>query len=670
MQTTENKKILVTSALPYANGPIHMGHLVEYIQTDIWVRFQKMLGNKCIYICADDTHGTPIMISAKKANIKPEELIKKTHTEHLSAFKRFFIEFDNYYTTHSPENQKFCEEIYDYMCKGGHIAEREISQFYCKQDQMFLPDRLIRGECPKCGAKEQYGDACEVCSTTYSPTDLKEPKCSVCGQEPIWEKTSHYFFKLGDFTEKLQNWYGEDHLQTEVKKKLSEWFEEGLKDWDISRDAPYFGFKIPGTDDKYFYVWLDAPVGYMASTKNWCDKNGEDFDSWWKNKDTEIYHFIGKDIMYFHCLFWPAMLMCSDYRTPDKVFIHGFLTVDGEKMSKSRGTFIKADTFADHLNPEYLRYYYACKMSGGIGDIDLNLNDFQARINSDIIGKIANLGVRASSILSKNLEGMTGSILPEDKVFIDSMKESADLIEKCYKSLDFAKAMREISRLADVANKFVEDSSPWALVKTEAEAARAKLTTALEAFRILSVYIKPVLPEMVSKIETHLKIQPLSWKDLDNSIEKRNIGKFPHLAVRIEREHIDKVIEATISENNIKETPKIEPIAPECTIDDFAKIDLRVAKIINAEYIEEAKALLRLTVDLGEGKTRNIFAGIKSAYTPEQLIGTNVVVVANLKPRKMKFGISEGMVIAAGEGGENIFVLRPDSGACIGDKVH
>lgn len=670
MQPEENRKILVTSALPYANGPIHMGHLVEYIQTDIWVRFQKMMGHKCIYICADDTHGTPIMISAKKAGISPEELIEKTHREHLSAFKRFFVDFDNYYTTHSPENKKFCEEIYEDMRKGGHIVEREISQFYCKNDTIFLPDRLIRGECPKCSSKDQYGDACEVCSATYSPTDLKEPKCSLCGQEPSWETTSHYFFKLGDFTDKLKKWYAEDHLQAEVKKKLNEWFEEGLKDWDISRDAPYFGFKIPGTDDKYFYVWLDAPVGYMASTQNWCDKNGEDFNSWWRDTNTEIYHFIGKDIMYFHCLFWPAMLMSSDYRTPDKVFVHGFLTVDGEKMSKSRGTFIKADTFADNLNPEYLRYYYACKMSGGIGDIDLNLNDFQARINSDIIGKIANLGVRASSILSKNLESNTGVILEEDNVLIKSMKESADLIKKCYESLDYARAMREISRLADVANKFVEDSAPWALVKTDPESARAKLTTALECFRILSIYIKPVLPELTGKIEKHLKIQSLLWKDLDNSIEKKNIDKFPHLATRIEREHIDKMLETTVAENNTTQKPAIEPIAPECTIDDFAKIDLRVAKIVNAEYIEEAKALLRLTVDLGESKTRNIFAGIKSAYTPEQLIGTNVVVVANLKPRKMKFGISEGMVIAAGEGGENIFVLRPDSGAQIGDKVH
>jgi len=664
------RKILVTSALPYANGPIHMGHLVEYIQTDVWVRFQKMLGNRCIYICADDTHGTPVMISAKKAGVTPEELIAKSHGEHLSAFKRFFIEFDNYYTTHSPENKTLCEEIYSFMKNGKHINEREVSQFYCEHDEMFLPDRLIRGECPKCCAKDQYGDACEACSTTYNPSDLKSPKCSVCQKEPIWKTTLHYFFKLSDFQDKLKAWYEEDHLQPEVKRKLGEWFEEGLKDWDISRDAPYFGFKIPQTEDKYFYVWLDAPIGYMASTKNWCERNGEDFDSWWKDKNTEIYHFIGKDIMYFHCLFWPAMLMCSDYKTPEKIFIHGFLTVDGEKMSKSKGTFIKADTFANNINPEYLRYYYCCKLSGGIGDIDLNLNDFQTRINSDIIGKIANLGVRASSILSKNLEGNTGCILPEDKPFIDSIKSSSEMIQKCYETLDYAKGIREITRLADVANKFVEDSAPWALVKTDKEQTRAKLTAALEAFRLLLIYIKPVLPNMVNKIEKHLKIQSLLWKDLDCSIEKKNVDKFPHLATRIEKEQIDKMLEATIAENNSVPDSKTEPIAAECTIEDFAKIDLRVAKIVNAEYVENANALLRLTVDLGENKTRNIFAGIKSAYTPEKLIGTNVIVVANLKPRKMKFGTSEGMVIAAGEGGENIFVLRPDPGASPGDKIH
>ncbi len=621
-------------------------------------------------MCADDTHGTPIMITAKKAGILPEELIAKTQKEHFEDFSRFNIEFDNYYTTHSDENRELCEYIYAKMSEGGHITQREISQFYCEEDKMFLPDRFIRGQCPKCGAEDQYGDSCEICSATYNTSELQKPHCSVCKTEPVWRSTTHYFFKLGDFSERLQNWFEEDHLQTEVKRKLQEWFKEGLKDWDISRDEPYFGFKIPGTQDKYFYVWLDAPVGYMAATKNWCDKNGEDFESWWKSADTDIYHFIGKDIMYFHCLFWPAMLMCSGFNTPKKVFIHGFLTVDGEKMSKSRGTFIKASTFADNINPEFLRYYYACKISGGIGDLDLNLSDFQARVNSDILGKFANLGVRASSILSKSLESRTGTILPEDKPFIDSIKAQSEMLRESYESLDFAKAIREICRLADIANKFVEDSAPWSTVKTDLELTRSKLTAALEAFRILAIYIKPVMPSLVGIIEKYMKIKSLKWQDLDESIEKNVIDKFPHLAQRVEREQIEKMLEQTQAENNETKQPEIEDIAPECTIEDFAKIDLRVANVDDAQYVENADSLLRLTLDIGDGRKRNVFAGIKSAYDPQQLIGTKVVMVANLKPRKMKFGISEGMVIAAGDGGKDIFVLRPDKGAKNGDRVH
>lgn len=667
----QNRKILVTSALPYANGPIHMGHLVEYIQTDIWVRFQKMAGNRCIYICADDTHGTPVMISAKKAGITPEQLIDRALKQHREDFAKFNIGFDNYYTTHSQENRELCEFIYGKMLEGGHIAEHSIEQFYCREDQMFLPDRFIRGTCPQCGAEDQYGDSCEVCSATYDPQELKNPACSVCRKTPALKKTSHYFFRLADFAKQLQQWTMEDTLQPEVRNKLQEWFEKGLKEWDISRDAPYFGFLIPGTKDKYFYVWLDAPVGYMASTLDWCKRNGEDFNSWWKSPETEIYHFIGKDIMYFHCLFWPAMLMSSGFSTPKKVCIHGFLTINGVKMSKSRGTFVKASTFANHIHTEYLRYYYACKLSGGIGDLDLNLCDFQARINSDIVGKLANLGVRASAILSKHLESRTGDVDEEGQALIDEIKSASETVEKGYENLDFAKTMREISRLADTANKFVEDKAPWITIKTDREATRRTLTAILEAFRILTLYIKPVMPELAEKVEKHLKLEPLAWQSLAQSIENKEIEKLPHLASRIEKEQLEKMMEEAkkeIEETAAGNEPEPEPI-PQCTIDDLAKIDLRVAEIMEARYVEGADSLLQLTVSLGKEK-RNIFAGIKSAYTPEQLVGSQVVVVANLKPRKMRFGVSEGMVLAAGEGGKNIFVIRPDEGASAGEQIH
>ncbi len=670
------KRILVTSALPYANGSLHLGHLVEYIQTDVWVRHNKMKGENCRYMCADDTHGTPVMISAGKAGVSPEEFISKIHKQRIEDFGNFLVEFDNYYTTHSEENREQCELIFKTMREKGHVDEREISQMYCEKDRMFLPDRFIKGKCPKCGAEDQYGDSCEKCGATYNPDDLVDPYCSVCGEKPVLRNTTHYFFRLNDFREQLGEWFKGGHVQQEVLKKLDDWFKEGLRDWDISRDEPYFGFKIPGSDDKFFYVWLDAPVGYMASTKNWCARNGEDFDLWWKSPDTEIYHFIGKDIVYFHCLFWPAMLMCSGYSTPKKVFVHGFLTVNGEKMSKSRGTFIKASTFARHVNPEFLRYYYSCKLSGTLSDIDLNFDDFRAKVNSDIVGKIANLGVRSSAILAKSLDSRTGTMLPEDQGFIGEIKGAKDDIVAFYDNLEYSKAMREICRLSDVANKFVEDSAPWTLAKTDPERARAKLTAILEAFRILVLYLKPVMPRLAETAEENLRSGSMTWGDIDSSVENRELGKMPHLAKRIEIEQIEKMTAETIAENAHEEKERaaeeapVEPLAPECTIEDFSKIDLRVGTVKLAEHVEGASKLLHVVVDIGGGVEKNIFAGIKSAYSPEDLVGRQIVIVANLKPRKMKFGVSEGMVVAAGEGGKYIFVLHPDEGAKNGDRIH
>ncbi|MDQ7823478.1 MAG: methionine--tRNA ligase [Candidatus Eremiobacteraeota bacterium] len=669
------ERMLVTSALPYANGPIHIGHLVEYIQTDIWVRFQKLRGRDCIYVCADDTHGTPVMISAKKAGITPEKLIETMNREHQEDFQKFFVHFDNYYTTNSPENRELSEFIYGKMREHGHIAEREIEQFFCEHDGMFLPDRFIRGTCPRCGALDQYGDTCEACSSTYDPTELSDPVCAECKHTPVRKKTVHYFFRLGDFTEKLKVWTSGEHLQPEVRNKLNEWFEQGLRDWDISRDAPYFGFRIPGSQDKYFYVWLDAPVGYMASTKNWSTKNGKDFDSYWRSPDTEIYHFIGKDIMYFHCLFWPAMLMCAGFSCPTKVFIHGFLTVDGEKMSKSRGTFIKAETFAKHIPPEYLRYYYACKMGSGVGDIDLNMTDFVARVNSDILGKIANLGFRVGSMLGRNLEGRCGVISPEDREFVASIAASSEAIASHYERLEYQRAMKEICRLADCANKFLEDKAPWTTVKSDHELTRSTLTAALEAFRLITLYIKPVLPRFAEQVERYLSVPPLVWNDVGRSVENSLIEKFDHLAQKIEKEHIDKVVEESLNEHGTSKEVKAqapaldEPMAPECTIEDFSKVDLRVAKVLKAEHVEGADTLLRLVLDIG-GIERTVFAGIKSAYKPEELEGRLVIAVANLKPRKMRFGTSEGMVLASGKGGSEIFLLKPDSGALPGQRIH
>ena len=536
------RKILVTSALPYANGQIHIGHLVEYIQTDIWVRFQKLRGHDCRYMCADDTHGTPVMVSARRQGITPEELVEAMNVEHRRDFEDFHIEFDNYYTTNSPENREFAEFIYGKMREGGHIAEREIEQFYCENDRMFLPDRFIKGVCPRCGALEQYGDSCEVCSSTYSPVELGSPFCSVCSETPVRKKSVHYFFTLADYSTRLEDWVSGDHVQPEVRRKLMEWFKEGLRDWDISRDAPYFGFKIPGTDDKFFYVWLDAPIGYMAATKNWCGKTGRSFDEFWRSEEAEIYHFLGKDIMYFHCLFWPAMLMCAGFRTPTKVCIHGFLTVNGEKMSKSRGTFINARKYLEHLDPQYLRYYYASKLGSGVGDIDLSLDDFVARVNSEVVGKIVNLASRVGPMLRKKLDGKTGIIPAEASTMVQSAREAAGVIAEYFEGREFARAVKEVCGIADEANRFLEKSEPWVTVKTDPEKTRETITAALEIFRILAIYLKPILPKMAQDAEQFLRIAPQSWTDLDKSIENHEIGEFTHLVARVDPVKVQALI--------------------------------------------------------------------------------------------------------------------------------
>jgi methionyl-tRNA synthetase len=669
------RKILVTSALPYANGSIHLGHLVEYIQTDIWVRFQKMSGNECHYVCADDAHGTPIMLRAQNEGITPEQLINAVREEHMADFASFGIGFDNYHTTHSDENRELASYIYLENKKAGHIASRTISQAYDPEKEMFLPDRFIRGECPKCGAADQYGDNCEACGATYDPTELKNPVSAVSGATPITKDSVHLFFKLGDFEDTLTKWTRGGHLQGEVSRKLDEWFESGLQDWDISRDAPYFGFEIPGAPNKFFYVWLDAPIGYLASFKNYCQREGLDFDEFMKaDSTTEMVHFIGKDIIYFHALFWPAMLQGAGFRLPNNVFAHGFLTVDGKKMSKSRGTFIKASTYAEHLNPEYLRYYFAAKLGSGIEDIDLNLEDFQNRINADLVGKVVNIASRCAGYISKKCAGKLSDTLADEALF-NSFVAEADNIASRYEKREYAQAMRDIMALADKANQYIDDQKPWALAKEEGkeQQVQAIYSMGINLFRVLVTYLKPVLPVTASEAERFLNVPALQWNDVATPLLAHCINKFQPLMTRVEQDKIDAIVEA--SKEDIVATPSpaavksdVEPLAEEIQFDDFAKIDLRIAKIVNAEHVEGADKLLKLTLDIGLGE-KQVFAGIKSAYAPEDLIGKNTVMVANLAPRKMRFGLSEGMVLAAGPGGKDLFILNPDDGALPGMRV-
>jgi len=669
-----DRKILITSALPYANGPIHLGHLVEYIQTDIWSRFQKQRGNECYYICADDTHGTPIMLKADREGIKPEDLIAQVGKEHLADFTEFGIEFDNYHSTHSKENKHFSSLIYERLRDDGHISSRSITQAYDPVKEMFLPDRFIKGNCPKCNAKDQYGDNCEVCGATYSPIELKNAISAVSGEKPIEKDSVHYFFKLADFNNMLKEWTtSEGHLQPEVSNKLAEWLENGLQDWDISRDAPYFGFEIPDAPGKYFYVWLDAPVGYMASFKNLCTKTDLDFDEFWAlDSKTELYHFIGKDIIYFHALFWPAMLHGAKFRTPSAVFAHGFLTVNGEKMSKSRGTFIKARTYLDHLDPEYLRYYFAAKLSAGVDDIDLSFEDFTQRVNSDLVGKVVNIASRCSGFIKKRFDGKLSAQCAEPELF-QQFTLASENIASLYEAREYGKAMREIMALADKANQYIDEKKPWLIAKEEGKDQELHeiCSIGINLFRLLVAYLKPVLPKLATESEDFLNIESQPWPSNAQPLVSHEIKAFKALMTRVEEPKIAAIIED--SKENLEKivTPvakKFDPIADEIEFDDFAKIDLRIAKIVKAEHVKGADKLLQLTVDIGD-ETLNVFAGIKSAYKPEDLEGKLTVVVADLKPRKMKFGMSEGMVLAAGPGGEDLWVLHPDDGAVAGMRV-
>ncbi|RMF19829.1 MAG: methionine--tRNA ligase [Gammaproteobacteria bacterium] len=675
--TMPKRDILVTSALPYANGPIHLGHLLEYIQTDIWVRFQKLRGHQCTYVCADDAHGTAIMLKAEQMGITPEQLIDQVREEHQRDFADFLIEFDNYYTTHSPENRELAETIYKACEAGGHIARREITQAYDPEKKLFLADRFIKGTCPKCKAEDQYGDNCEVCGATYTPADLINPRSAISGATPIQKASEHFFFKLPDFESYLREWTRSGSLQPQIANKLSEWLDAGLQEWDISRDAPYFGFEIPGEPGKYFYVWLDAPIGYMASFRNLCNRmEGLDFDRYWKEgSDTELYHFIGKDIISFHGLFWPAMLKAAGFRAPNAIYAHGFVTVDGRKMSKSRGTFIMARTYLEHLNPEYLRYYFAAKLSGAVEDLDLNLSDFVQRVNSDVIGKLVNIASRCAGFIKK--AGGQLADQPENPALLKQFTDKAETIAQAYETREFGKAVREIMTLADVANQYIADKAPWQLAKEEGKDAEvlAVCSMGIEMFRILMTYLKPVLPAMAEKAEAFLNTT-LTWGALDTPLFGQSINKFKPLATRIDPKQVEAMVEASKAPAAEPKKPaksaqqgKKAPETPtEIEFDDFAKVDLRVARIVKAEHVEGADKLLRLTLDLGETQ-RQVFAGIKSAYAPEDLEGRLTVMVANLKPRKMKFGLSEGMVLAAGPGGKDIFLLSPDEGAQPGMRV-
>lgn len=685
------RRILVTSALPYANGQIHIGHLVEYIQTDIWVRFQRMMGNEVYYVGADDTHGTPVMLRAEKEGITPKQLIDRVWTEHKRDFDSFMVSFDNYYSTDSDENKQLSEKIYLALKAEDLIAEREVEQFYDPVKNMFLPDRFIKGECPKCGAKDQYGDSCEVCGTTYVPTDLKNPYSVVSGATPVRKSSAHYFFKLSDprCETFLREWVA-DLAQPEAANKMQEWLgAEGeastLSDWDISRDAPYFGFEIPGAPGKYFYVWLDAPIGYYASFKNLAEKKGIDFDAWVGPHSTaEQYHFIGKDILYFHTLFWPAMLRFSGYRTPTNVFAHGFLTVDGAKMSKSRGTFITAQSYVDTgMNPEWLRYYFAAKLNASMEDLDLNLDDFIARVNSDLIGKYVNIASRAAGFLVKRFDGVVDEAALAHPL-LKQLREAAPQVAHFYEGREYSKALRLVMELTDAVNAFVDTEKPWELAKDEARRAalHAACSVSLEAFRLLTVYLKPVVPQMAAGVERFLNIEPLDWRGIDKQLSaSRPVQPYSHLMTRVDAKQVDALLAA--NRDSLQATApaataddaaaSIEPIAETITIDDFAKIDLRVAKIVACQKVEGSNKLLQLTLDLGEGKTRNVFSGIQSAYTPEQLVGKLTVMVANLAPRKMKFGLSEGMVLAASAADEKatpgLWILEPHEGAVPGMRI-
>lgn len=679
---SEPRQILVTSALPYANGSIHLGHMLEYIQTDMWVRFQKMRGNQCIYVCADDAHGSAIMLRAEKEGITPEQLIANVQAEHSSDFADFLVDFDNFHSTHSEENRELSSLIYSRLRDAGHIATRSVTQYFDPEKGMFLADRFIKGTCPKCAADDQYGDNCEKCGATYAPTELKNPKSAISGATPVLRDSQHFFFRLPDFQAMLQQWTRSGTLQDAVANKLAEWLDSGLQEWDISRDAPYFGFEIPGEPGKYFYVWLDAPIGYMASFKNLCARRPElDFDAFW-NKDSkaELYHFIGKDIVNFHALFWPAMLEGAGLRKPTAVNVHGYLTVNGAKMSKSRGTFIKARTYLDHLQPEYLRYYYAAKLGRGVDDLDLNLEDFVQKVNSDLVGKVVNIASRCAGFIHKGNDGVmvAGDAAPE---LTEAFLAAAPGIAEAYEARDFGRAMREIMALADRANAWIADKAPWSLAKQEGkqDEVQAICAQGINLFRQLVIFLKPVLPVLAADAEAFLNVAPLAWSDHLSRLESHKLNPFKPLMSRIEPAKVEAMIAASkedlLAAEGQAQAPAgngelaKDPLSAEIEFDTFAAVDLRVALIVKAEAVPGADKLLQLTLDIGDER-RNVFSGIKSAYPdPSKLEGRLTMMVANLKPRKMRFGVSEGMVMAAGPGGEEIYLLSPDSGAKPGQRI-
>ncbi|MCZ6874161.1 MAG: methionine--tRNA ligase [bacterium] len=676
--------ILVTSALPYANGSIHLGHLVEYIQTDIFVRFLKMTGQDAVYLCADDTHGTPIEINARRAGITPETLISLYYEEHQQDFADFHITFDCYYSTNSPENQRHSEYIFEQLRQQGHIVTRSVAQYYCEQDKRFLPDRFIRGTCPKpdCHATDQYGDVCERCGTTYNPTDLQDPRCAICGNTPVIRESSHYFFTLSAYEDFLRQWVNTPgRLQSETRNFIENWLDEGLRDWDISRDGPYFGFKIPGEEDKYFYVWLDAPVGYIATTDKFCQETGRDFDAYWHNAEAQIYHVIGKDITYFHTLFWPAMLKGANYTQPSKILVHGFLTVNGEKMSKTRGTFITARTYLEHLDPQYLRYYYAAKLNGQPEDIDLNLEDFAYRVDADLVNKIANQVSRVVQFVNKHFDGRLSRLTPTDRLLADDIRSRIPPIRQFYERLEFNRAMQEIVAIAEVSNKYFQDAAPWDVVKQDPQAAQAICTFAVNCSQTIAALIKPVLPKYAEDVEAILQIQPLQFDDAARfDLQDHALGAFKRLAERVDPKRVEAMVMASAEDlsatqdiptetaSEITLAAEMEALAPQINIDEFAKVDLRVATIRQAEHVEGADKLLRLRIDLGN-EERTIFSGIRLSYDPAELVGKQVIVVANLRPRNMRFGVSEGMLLAAGPDSNDVVIAEFNRPRQAGERV-
>ncbi len=682
----KQRRILVTSALPYANGSIHLGHLLEHIQTDIWVRFQKLRGHECYSVCADDAHGTPVMLKAQELGITPEQMVEQTRAEHHQDLQDFLVDYDNYYVTHSPENKAFCELIYNRLNESGYISKKTINQLYDPEKEMFLPDRFVKGSCPECGAEDQNGDSCDVCGATYSPTEVKNPRSVVSGAEPILKESEHYFFDLPKFEGMLKDWIRSGAIQNEMANKLEEWFEQGLQQWDISRDAPYFGFEIPDAPGKFFYVWVDAPVGYMASFRNFAEANGiNDSEFWEEGNDTELYHFIGKDITYFHCLFWPAMLQGAGFRKPSGVNIHGFVTVNGAKMSKSKGTFIKGRTYLEHLQPEYLRYYFASKLNDAVSDIDLNFEDFVQKVNADLVGKVVNIASRCAGFITKRFDGKLSDDIEQAellKEFQDAQASIADSIEKRH----YHKAIRDIMALADKANQYIDAQAPWVTIKdeTKQQFTHDVCSMGIHLFRILMVYLTPVLPALSQQAQAFLN-DSFTWDSINEVKTGHSINKFKALMQRVDAKHVEAMIEASkenlkasssatakeSSNSNASENSnvsEVEPIADTISFDEFAKVDFRIAKIVHAEAVEKADKLLRLELDIGN-ETRQVFAGIKSAYAPETLIGKHTVMVANLAPRKMRFGMSEGMVLAAGPGGKDLYILEPHDGATAGMRV-